>query len=111
MEQNVKSHSILLISILCLFVKHKTLRQDIPSSWNEMYKRIQESMIKPVEETAGSGSPPKQYHNNCLECINNLNKMKVGRKRSPFDDFVSKMKSLVEGRPVESLDSSYYSLG
>ena len=92
MEQNVKSHSILLISILCLFVKRKT-------------SAFKESMIKPVQEKAGLGSLAKQY-NNCLECINNLNKMKLGRKRSPFNDFVSKMKSLVEGRPVESLDSS-----
>lgn len=97
MEQNVKSHSILLISILCLFVKRKTLA-------------LKESMIKSVQEKAGLGCLAKQYHN-CLECINNLNKMKVGRKRSPFDDFVSKMKSLVEGRLVESLDSSNYSPG
>ena len=65
------------------FLKHKT-------------SAFKESMIKPVREKAGLGSPPKQYHNNCPECINNVIKMKVGRKRSPLDDFSSKMKSLVE---------------
>ena len=53
-------------------------------------------MIKPVREGAGLGSPPKEYHNNCPECINNVIKMKVDRKQSPLDDFCSKMKSLVQ---------------
>ena len=57
---------------------------------------FKESMIKPVREKAGLGSPPKQYHNNCPECINDVIKMKVGRKQSPLDDICGKIKSLVQ---------------
>ena len=42
------------------------------------------------------GSPPVEYHNNGPECMNNVIKMKVDRKRSSLDDFCSKMKMLVE---------------
>ena len=39
---------------------------------------------------------PLEYHNNCPECMNNVIKMKVDRKRNSIDDFCSKMKSLVQ---------------
>jgi len=51
-------------------------------------------MIAPVREKAGLGHPPKEYHNNCPECINNVIKMKVKREKSLLDEFCSKMKSL-----------------
>jgi len=33
---------------------------------------FKESMITPVREKAGLGHPPKEYHNNSLECNNNV---------------------------------------
>ena len=59
-------------------------------------KVFKESMIKPIRKEAGLGDPPKQYHNNSPECINNVIKMKVGREKSTLDEFCTKMKSLVE---------------
>ena len=57
---------------------------------------FKESMIASVREKAGLGHPPKEYHNNGPECINNVIKMKVKRERSVLDEFCSKMKSLAE---------------
>ena len=57
---------------------------------------FKESMIKPIRVKAGLGNPPIEYHNNCPECMNNVIKMKVDRKRNSIDDFCSKMKSLVQ---------------
>ena len=42
---------------------------------------LKESMIKPVRVKAGLGNPPRQYHNNAPECINNVIKAKVHRKK------------------------------
>ena len=59
-------------------------------------KVFKESMIKPVRKRAGLGDPPRQYHNNSPECINNVIKMKVRREKNTLDEFCSEMKSLVE---------------
>lgn len=59
-------------------------------------KVFKESMIKPVQKRAGLGDPPRQYHNNSPECINNVIKMKVRREKNTLDEFCSEMKSLVE---------------
>ena len=59
-------------------------------------KVFKESMIKPVRKRAGLGDPPRQYHNNSPECINNVIKMKVRREKNILDEFCSEMKSLVE---------------
>ena len=53
-------------------------------------------MIASVREKAGLGHPPKEYHNNGPDCINNVMKMKVKRERNVLDEFCSKMKSLAE---------------
>ena len=53
-------------------------------------------MIAPTRGKAGLGHPPKEYHNNSPECINNVIKMKVKRKRSILDEFSCKMKPFVE---------------
>ena len=34
-------------------------------------------MIAPICEKVGLGSPPQEYHDNCLECINNVIKWKL----------------------------------
>ena len=44
-------------------------------------------MIAPVHEKAGLGSPPQEYHNNCLEWINNVIKMEVKREKIPLMNF------------------------
>lgn len=64
----------------------------IKNKGNEFKK----SMIAPVREKAGLGSPPREYHNNCPECINNVIKMEVKREKSTLDEFCLKMKSLIE---------------
>ena len=38
-------------------------------------------MTKPVRVKAGLGNPPEQYYNNAPECINNVIKAKVHRKK------------------------------
>ena len=58
---------------------------------------FKDAMIKPVRVKAGLGDPPKNYHNNDPECMNNVIKMKVERKKhSSLDEFCSQMKSLVQ---------------
>ena len=53
-------------------------------------------MIKPVRIKGGLGDTPIEYHNNCPECMNNVIKMKVDRKRNSLDEFCSKMKCLIQ---------------
>ena len=53
-------------------------------------------MIAPAREKAGLGHPPKEYHNNSSECINNVIKMKAKREKSVLNEFCSKMKSLTD---------------
>ncbi len=43
---------------------------------------FKDSMIKPVRIKGGLGDPPVENHNNCPECMNNVIKMKVDRKRN-----------------------------
>ena len=43
---------------------------------------FKDSMIKPVRIKGGLRDPPIEYHNNCPECMNNVIKMKVDRKRN-----------------------------
>ena len=54
-------------------------------------------MIKPVRVKAGLGNPPRQYHNNAPECINNVIKAKVHRKKqNSLDELCSQLRSLVQ---------------
>ena len=53
-------------------------------------------MIAPIRGKAGLGHPPKEYHNNSPEYINNVIKMKVKRETSILDKFSCKIKPLVE---------------
>ena len=52
--------------------------------------------MTPIREKAGLGHPPKEYHNNSQQCINNVIKMKVKRERSILGEFSCKMKPSVE---------------
>lgn len=66
-------------------------------SWFMQYGRnvISKSMLRPVREKAGLGSPPEPYYTNDIESKNNILKQHVNRKSSHLPEFVDKMKELM----------------
>ena len=66
-------------------------------SWFRMYSRdvIATSMLYPIREKAGLGSPPEPYYTNDIESKNNILKQHVNRKSSSLPEFVDKMKELL----------------
>ena len=53
------------------------------------------SVIRPVREAAGLGSPPIQFTTNVSETVNFILKSKVDYKKNELPQFVEKMRSLV----------------
>ena len=66
-------------------------------SWFRLYSRdvIAKSMLRPVREKAGLGSPPEPYYTNDIESKNNILKQHVNRKSSHLPEFVDKMKEIM----------------
>ena len=66
-------------------------------SWFRLYSRdvIAKSMLHPIREKAGLGSPPEPYYTNDIESKNNVLKQHVNRKSSHLPEFVDKMKELM----------------
>ena len=62
---------------------------------------IKDTMLKPVREKAGLGSPPSYFSTNPSESVNAILKSKVNYKRSDLPVFVNKMKELVEQQKQE----------
>ena len=65
-------------------------------SWFRQYSRdvIAKSMLRPIREKAGLGSPPEPYYTNDIESKNNILKQHVKRKSSHLPEFIEKMKEL-----------------
>lgn len=62
---------------------------------------LRDTMIRPVREAAGLGSPPDQFSTNASEAINKVLKVKVDYKRSDLPAFVSKVKELIADQRKE----------
>ena len=52
------------------------------------YHIIKDTMLKPIREKAGLGSPPLQFSTNASECVNAILKQKVEYKRSKLPVFI-----------------------
>lgn len=52
---------------------------------------IKSTMLRPVREAAGLGSPPEQFSTNASESANALMKSKIDYKRSDLPVFIRKM--------------------
>jgi len=85
-------------------------------SWFYVYKKemIRDTMLLPVHEQAGLGSPPEPFYNNASECINNVIKVKVDYKKNELPVFISKVLDLIREQQQEAekavLSSGKYSL-
>ena len=62
---------------------------------------IAASMIRPVRESAGLGSPPTLYYTNDIESKNYIFKQHLGRKASSLPEFVESMKELLSEQRSE----------
>ena len=62
---------------------------------------IRDTMLLPVREEAGMGSPPEPFYTNSSECINNVLKVKVDYKRTELKLFVDNLRQLVEEQQRE----------
>ena len=67
-------------------------------SWFRKNKEVvvRDTMLLPVREEAGMGSPSEPFYTNSSECINNVLKVKVDYKRTQLTLFVDKLRQLVE---------------
>lgn len=72
-------------------------------SWFRVNKEdvIRDTMLLPVREEAGLGSPPEPFYTNSSECINNVLKVKVNYKRTELTVFVDKLHQLVQDQQRE----------
>ena len=72
-------------------------------SWFRAHKEdvIRDTMLLPIREEAGLGSPPEAFYTNSSECINNVLKVKVDYKRTELTVFVDKLHQLVEDQQRE----------
>jgi len=59
------------------------------------------SMLYPVRERAGLGSPPEPFYTNAVESKNNVLKQHLERKSSTLPDFVDSMRTLLSKQRQE----------
>ena len=73
-------------------------------TWFCTYKKdvIRDTMLLPVREQAGLGSPPEAFFTNASECINNVIKVKVDYKRNELSQFVGKLREIVSEQQHEA---------
>ena len=62
---------------------------------------IRSSMLRPVREDAGLGSPPQAFYTNASESVNNVIKRKVDYKRNDLPHFIQKLKELAQEQDRE----------
>ena len=72
-------------------------------NWFQTFKVpvIRNSMIQPVREECGLGSPPAQFTTNASETANYMLKHKVDYKRSELPEFLHKFKELIQEQERE----------
>ena len=73
-------------------------------------KVICNTMLLPVRERAGLGSPPEPFFTNSNECIINVLKVKMDYKRSELVKFIDKLRELVDDQQRE-VDKSLVGCG
>ena len=66
-------------------------------SWFREHKAvtIKQSMIRPIREDCGLGSPPTHFTTNACEAANSVLKKTVNYQRSELPDFIQKLKDLI----------------
>lgn len=78
---------------------------DPPSfhAWFKMHSRdvIATTMLRPLCESAGLGSPPQEYYTNAIESKNNVLKQQVQYKASQLPTLLEHMKSLLGEQRME----------
>ncbi|XP_064389220.1 uncharacterized protein LOC135337257 [Halichondria panicea] len=62
---------------------------------------IRRSMLKPVREEAGLGSPPDKFYTNASETVNSVLKNAVSYKQNKLPDFILKLKEVCEEQERE----------
>ena len=62
---------------------------------------ILNTMLLPVRERAGLGSPPEPFYTNSSECINNVLKVKMDYRRNELCQFVEKLHQLIDNQQQE----------
>ncbi len=62
---------------------------------------IRRSMLKPVREEAGLGSPPDRFYTNASETVNSILKNVVSYKQNELPDFILKVKEVCEEQERE----------
>ena len=72
-------------------------------SWLRQYKVpvLCDTMLLPVREKAGLGSPPDPFFTNSSECINFVLKVKLDYKRNEITVLVNKIYELIEDQQRE----------
>ena len=79
----------------------KALNQFI--QWFKLNKEviIKKSMLRPVREKAGLGSPPIAFTTNASESVNAVLKRKVDYKRNELPIFLKELKELIQEQDNE----------
>ena len=95
---------------LMLYLKDVWNQRELPFSnpptfhaWFLKYcwEVVVHSMIRPVREKAGVGSPPYPYYTNAVESKNNFLKQQVNFKASELPAFLDHMKALLQEQRIE----------
>ena len=77
---------------------------------SEKGSEIKESMLLPVREAAGLGSPPSPFYTNICECLNSVLHEKVHYKASEWHKFNEAMRDLVK-QSYQMVELSVIGLG
>ena len=66
-------------------------------SWFRINKEkvIRDTMLRPIREEAGLGSPPEPFYTNSSECINNVLKVKVNYNAVNYHNLLTRFMNLL----------------
>ena len=71
---------------------------------------VQHSMLTPVREGAGLGSPPIPFYTNAVESINSLLKLRTDHRKQELPIFIERVKNAMETQFME-VDRAIAGLG
>lgn len=73
------------------------------AQWFTTYKSpvLKSSMLKPVRQRCGLGSPPVAFTTNASESVNTMLKKKVDYKRNELPQFLDHLKALIDEQEHE----------
>ena len=94
-----------LEQLLSKWVKQFNMKEEVEefSKWfmENKANTMKHSMLRPVREEAGLGSPAEAFYTNASESINSVIKAKVQYKRNELSHFISKLNELAEEQERE----------